>query len=39
MRIERLTHDPDGAPLDAEPLFYRAGAFEYRASVERNRRG
>jgi len=35
LRIERLTHDGGGAPIDAEYLYYRADAFQYRVSVER----
>jgi GntR family transcriptional regulator len=35
MRIERLTHAANGAPLDFEYLYYRGDAFQYRLSIER----
>lgn len=35
MRIERLTHTADGAPLDFEFLYYRGDAFQYRLRIDR----
>ncbi|MDF3865697.1 GntR family transcriptional regulator [Pseudomonas denitrificans (nom. rej.)] len=35
MRIERLTHTADGAPLDYEHLYYRGDAFQYRLRIDR----
>ena len=35
LRIERLTHDAGGTPIDAERLYYRADAFQYQVSVDR----
>ena len=35
LRIERLTHDANGTPIDAEQLYYRADAFQYQVSVNR----
>lgn len=35
LRIERLTHDAGGTPIDAEQLYYRADAFQYQVSVNR----
>lgn len=35
MRIERLTHTVDGAPLDFEYLYYRGDAFQYRLRIDR----
>lgn len=35
MRIERLTHDSDGVPLDFEYLYYRGDAFQYRLRIDR----
>lgn len=35
MRIERLTHDRDGQPLDYEHLYYRGDAFQYRFRIDR----
>ncbi len=37
MRIERLTHDADGTPLDFEYLYYRGDAFQYRLRIDRQR--
>lgn len=37
MRIERLTHFADGAPLDFEYLYYRGDAFQYRLRIDRQR--
>lgn len=37
MRIERLTHSADGAPLDFEYLYYRGDAFQYRFRTDRQR--
>jgi GntR family transcriptional regulator len=36
MRIERLTHSAEGAPLDFEYLFYRGDAFQYRLRIDRH---
>ena len=37
MRIERLTHTADGAPLDFEHLYYRGDAFQYRLRIDRQK--
>ena len=37
MRIERLTHDVDGRPLDFEHLYYRGDAFQYRLRIDRQK--
>ena len=37
MRIERLTHDADGRPLDFEHLYYRGDAFQYRLRIDRQK--
>lgn len=37
MRIERLTHDSQGAPLDYEFLYYRGDAFQYRLRIDRHK--
>ncbi len=37
MRIERLTHDADGTPLDFEHLYYRGDAFQYRLRIDRHK--
>lgn len=37
MRIERLTHDADGRPVDFEHLYYRGDAFQYRLRIDRQR--
>ncbi|MFF7709005.1 UTRA domain-containing protein [Pseudomonas sp. NPDC007930] len=37
MRIERLTHDAQGAPLDYEFLYYRGDAFQYRLRIDRHK--
>ncbi|MBD1553058.1 GntR family transcriptional regulator [Pseudomonas typographi] len=37
MRIERLTHDTQGAPLDYEFLYYRGDAFQYRLRIDRHK--
>ncbi|MBH9308500.1 GntR family transcriptional regulator [Pseudomonas aeruginosa] len=39
MRIERLTHAADGAPLDFEYLYYRGAAFQYRLRIDRQKGG
>jgi len=36
MRIERLTHSAEGAPLDFEYLYYRGDAFQYRLRIDRH---
>lgn len=35
MRIERLTYDRQGQPLDFEYLYYRGDRFQYRLQIER----
>jgi GntR family transcriptional regulator len=35
LRIERLTHTADGAPLDFEYLFFRGDAFQYQLQLQR----
>ncbi|WGS47767.1 GntR family transcriptional regulator (plasmid) [Burkholderia sp. JSH-S8] len=35
LRIERLTHDEAGAPIDYEHLYFRGDAFQYRLRVDR----
>lgn len=35
MRIERLTHDAAGRPIDFEYLFFRADRFQYRLRINR----
>lgn len=35
LRIERLTHTADGAPLDYEHLYFRGDAFQYRLRLTR----
>ncbi|BBP60215.1 GntR family transcriptional regulator [Pseudomonas sp. St316] len=37
MRIERLTHDTSGQPLDFEHLYYRGDAFQYRLRIDRQK--
>jgi len=37
MRIERLTHDTHGRPIDFEFLYFRADTFQYRLRVDRQR--
>ncbi|MDH0864565.1 GntR family transcriptional regulator [Mitsuaria sp. GD03876] len=37
LRIERLTHDASGTPIDFEYLHFRADAFQYRLRVDRHR--
>ncbi len=37
MRIERLTHDAAGTPLDFEYLYYRGDAFQYRLRSDRHK--
>ena len=36
MRIERLTHDSAGRPIDFEYLFFRADRFQYRLRINRS---
>jgi GntR family transcriptional regulator len=38
LRIERLTHDAQGRPIDFEYLYFRAETFQYRLRVDRHRR-
>jgi GntR family transcriptional regulator len=35
LRIERLTHDADGKPIDFEYLYFRGDAFQYRLRIDR----
>ncbi|MDM0037689.1 GntR family transcriptional regulator [Variovorax sp. J22G21] len=35
LRIERLTHTADGAPLDFEDLYFRGDAFQHRLRIAR----
>jgi GntR family transcriptional regulator len=35
MRIERLTHDANGRPIDFEYLYFRSDTFQYRLRVDR----
>jgi GntR family transcriptional regulator len=35
LRIERLTHDAAGRPIDYEHLYCRADNFQYRLRIER----
>lgn len=35
LRVERLTHDTDGTPIDFEYLCYRGDAFKYQFRVDR----
>lgn len=37
LRIERLTHDQDGHPVDFEFLYFRGDTFQYRLRVDRER--
>lgn len=36
LRIDRLTHDADGAPIDYEHLYFRGDAFQYRLRIDRD---
>jgi GntR family transcriptional regulator len=35
LRVERLTHDAGGRPIDYEHLYCRADNFQYRLRIER----
>lgn len=37
LRIERLTHDASGQPVDFEYLYFRGDAFQYRLRVDREK--
>ncbi|AKM40721.1 GntR family transcriptional regulator [Burkholderia contaminans] len=37
LRIERLTHDASGAPIDYETLYFRGDAFQYRLRIDRQK--
>jgi GntR family transcriptional regulator len=37
LRIERLTHDATGAPIDYEYLYFRGDAFQYRLRTDRQK--
>ncbi|THF67361.1 GntR family transcriptional regulator [Pseudothauera nasutitermitis] len=39
LRIERLTHDTAGRPIDFEHLYFRGDAFQYRLRTDRQRNG
>ncbi len=39
LRIERLTHDEAGRPVDYEHLYFRGDAFQYRLRVDRRKPG
>ncbi len=37
LRIERLTHDTAGRPIDYEFLYFRGDAFQYRLRIDRDK--
>ncbi|MEX3984970.1 GntR family transcriptional regulator [Paraburkholderia sp. EG287A] len=37
LRIERLTHDASGNPIDYEYLYFRGDAFQYRLRIDRQK--
>ncbi len=37
LRIERLTHDANGKPIDFEYLYFRGDAFQYRLRIDREK--
>ncbi|WP_206956101.1 GntR family transcriptional regulator [Trinickia acidisoli] len=37
LRVDRLTHDATGKPIDYEHLYFRGDAFQYRFRTDRNR--
>ncbi|AXL53340.1 GntR family transcriptional regulator [Paraburkholderia caffeinilytica] len=37
LRIERLTHDADGTPIDYEYLYFRGDALQYRFRIDRQK--
>ena len=37
LRIERLTHDASGTPIDYEHLYFRGDAFQYRLRIDRQK--
>ena len=37
LRIERLTHDAEGLPVDYEYLYFRGDAFQYRLRIDREK--
>jgi GntR family transcriptional regulator len=39
LRIERLTHDTSGTPIDYEYLYFRGDAFQYRMRIDRRKAG
>lgn len=39
LRIDRLTHDASGAPIDYEHLYFRGDAFQYRFRIDREKAG
>jgi len=36
LRVERLTHDAQGTPIDFERLYFRGDAFQYRLRLDRH---
>jgi GntR family transcriptional regulator len=39
LRIDRLTHDAAGVPIDYEHLYFRGDAFQYRLRIDREKPG
>jgi GntR family transcriptional regulator len=39
LRIDRLTHDAAGTPIDYEHLYFRGDAFQYRFRIDREKAG
>jgi GntR family transcriptional regulator len=39
LRIDRLTHDAHGTPIDYEHLYFRGDAFQYRFRIDREKHG
>ncbi|RZF26235.1 GntR family transcriptional regulator [Paraburkholderia sp. UYCP14C] len=39
LRIDRLTHDASGMPIDYEHLYFRGDAFQYRFRIDRVKEG
>lgn len=37
LRIDRLTHDAEGTPIDYEHLYFRGDAFQYRMRIDREK--
>ncbi|WP_273729519.1 UTRA domain-containing protein, partial [Brucella gallinifaecis] len=36
LRVERLTHDAHGKPIDFERLYFRGDTFQYRLRLDRH---